>query len=235
MKHLQTRHYHDFSKQAANLIINQLKAKPNSTLGLATGGTPKGMYEVLRHSKGDFSQAVTFNLDEYVGLSANHPQSYRSFMEEQLFEHIDVAFSYIPNGEADDLEVECQRYEQLIKQYDGIDLQVLGLGHNGHIGFNEPGTPFSSRTHVVDLAESTRQANARFFKHYEEVPSKAVTMGIETIMEAKQIILLVYGEDKQEALERLMNGEVDENFPASILHQHPNVTLLSGGVKMPHY
>ncbi|WP_017185945.1 glucosamine-6-phosphate deaminase [Alkalibacillus haloalkaliphilus] len=232
MKHIKANRYENFSQTAAELMMNQVEKKPNSTLGLATGSTPKGMYkELIKHSA-DLSQAVTFNLDEYVGISSDHPQSYRSFMEENLFQHIRVGQTYIPDGEAADLAAECERYEQLIQQHGGIDLQVLGLGHNGHIGFNEPGTPFSSRTHVVDLAETTRKANARFFNSLDEVPKKAITMGIETIMEAKHIILLVYGEDKQEAVNRLLQGEVDEQFPASILHDHPNVTLLSGGVKV---
>ncbi|MDQ0352316.1 glucosamine-6-phosphate deaminase [Alkalibacillus filiformis] len=232
MRHIKANRYDDFSLTAAELIMNQLKKKPNSTLGLATGSTPKGMYEQLIKRLIDLSKAVTFNLDEYVGIASDHPQSYRSFMEDNLFQHIRVGQTLIPDGEAANLTLECERYEQLIKQHGGIDLQVLGLGHNGHIGFNEPGTPFSSRTHVVDLAETTRKANARFFNSLDEVPKKAITMGIETIMEAEQIILLVYGEDKQEAVSRMLQGEVDEQFPASILHEHSNVTLLSGGVKV---
>ncbi|GEN46601.1 glucosamine-6-phosphate deaminase [Alkalibacillus haloalkaliphilus] len=232
MRHIKVNRYENFSQTAAELMMNQVEKKPNSTLGLATGSTPKGMYQELVKRSADLSQAVTFNLDEYVGISSDHPQSYRSFMEENLFQHIRVGETLIPDGEAADLAAECERYEQLINQHGGIDLQVLGLGHNGHIGFNEPGTPFSSRTHVVDLAETTRKANARFFNSLNEVPKKAITMGIETIMEADQIILLVYGEDKQQAVNRLLQGDVNEQFPASILHEHPNVTLVSGGVKV---
>ncbi|WP_188206763.1 glucosamine-6-phosphate deaminase [Alkalibacillus aidingensis] len=226
MKQILTNHYQEFSKQAAELVLDLVNHQPDATLGLATGSTPQGMYEIIRQSRADFSKVTTFNLDEYVGLGAHHPQSYRTFMNQELFNHIQVYESNIPNGLANDLEKECQRYEEKIQSSGGIDLQILGLGHNGHIGFNEPGTPFTSRTHVVNLAETTRQANARFFNRLDEVPTQAITMGIESIMEAKQILLLVYGSDKSKALDRLLNGEVSESFPASILHKHDHVTLL---------
>ncbi|GEL77775.1 glucosamine-6-phosphate deaminase [Tenuibacillus multivorans] len=234
MKKINVKSYEELSRIAAGFVSDLILAKPDATLGLATGSTPVGLYNQLiaMVQKRDirFSQVKTFNLDEYVGLNRSHPQSYFRFMQEHLFEKVDIPFYqiHIPNGEAIDLQEECQRYERLIEENGPIDLQILGLGVNGHIGFNEPGTSFNSRTHVVSLAPSTREANARFFSSIEDVPDQAITMGIDTIMRSRHIVLLAYGDRKQEAIRRLFDGDVDEDFPASILKKHPNVTVLYG-------
>lgn len=226
------KNYDDMSEKATSIIADHIKLHPQSTLGLATGSTPEGLYKRLieKNQQKDFSfkEVTTFNLDEYVGLSKDDPNSYHYYMNNKLFAHIDIELKnvHIPNGIAADQEQECQNYEDLIKK-NKIDIQILGIGLNGHIGFNEPGTPFLSRTHIVDLAESTIKANSRFFDKIEDVPTKAVTMGIETIMEADKIILLVSGEQKADTVERLINGEVTENFPASILQTHSNVIIIA--------
>jgi len=205
----------------------------NPVLGLATGSTPEGLYqriiEKYEQKEISFQNAMTFNLDEYVGLAKDDPNSYYHYMNEKLFKHIDIPKEHIhiPNGTADDLEKECNDYEQLILAQNHIDLQLLGLGVNGHIGFNEPGTPFSSRTSVVDLVESTINANARFFDSIDDVPTQAISMGIKTIMESQEIILLASGESKAEAIAKLINGEVSEEFPASILKNHKRVTVIA--------
>ncbi|RPF51092.1 glucosamine-6-phosphate deaminase [Aquisalibacillus elongatus] len=230
MNVIQTNNYEALSQRVADYVQELVGAKDQPVLGLATGSTPVGFYEYIRQTQPDWSHVTTFNLDEYVGISPSHSQSYRTFMEKNLFSNISVMASYIPDGQAHDLTAECTRYEQLIAEQGQIDLQILGLGHNGHIGFNEPGTSFQSRTHIVDLAETTRQANARFFESIDDVPTQAITMGIQTIMEAKKIVLMVSGHDKQHAFNRLMEGEVDEQFPASVLHHHPDVTVFVSDV-----
>lgn len=215
----------------AQEIIQRIQNNPKVVLGLATGSTPIGVYRKLveDHKKNgtSYKQVTTFNLDEYIGLSPDHPQSYHAYMKEHLFEHIDIPSNqaHLPNGLASDLNVECQQYEQLIQQAGGIDLQILGIGLNGHIGFNEPGTPFSSETHVVRLTESTRQANSRFFTSIEEVPTHAITMGLNSIMRSKEIFLLITGKQKSEIFHRLMEENVSEVLPASILKHHPNVVV----------
>ncbi|HLQ74652.1 MAG TPA: glucosamine-6-phosphate deaminase, partial [Alloiococcus sp.] len=172
---------------------------------------------------------TTFNLDEYVGLAGDDPNSYRYFMNEKLFKHVDISTdkTHVPNGVAKDLNAECENYEQFIQDVGGIDLQVLGLGTNGHIAFNEPGTSFESRTSVVDLTQETLEANRRFFNSIDEVPTQALSMGIGLIFEAKEIILLVSGEAKAEALSRVINGKVTEELPGSILQQHDHVTIIA--------
>jgi glucosamine-6-phosphate deaminase len=226
--------YDELSKKAAEEITNLLSNKPNANLGLATGGTPIGMYGKLvkanQNGRISFRNVHTFNLDEYIGLEQSNPNSYHYFMEQTFFRHIDLPSEnvHIPSGTAQNLEKECWNYESDIKRKGGIDLQVLGIGGNGHIGFNEPGTSFDSRTQIVILAESTRKANARFFDDIESVPQQAITMGIQTIFEAKQILLLAFGEEKEEPLERLLYGDISNDFPASILQVHPNVTILYG-------
>jgi glucosamine-6-phosphate deaminase len=226
------RNYQDMSKRAARVIAEQLKRKPQSTLGLATGGTPVGLYQELvrLHREGnlDFDQATSFNLDEYVGLSADHPCSYHFFMRQHLFDHVNlpVANIHIPNGLATDLSQECRDYEAAIASMGPIDIQVLGIGHNGHIGFNEPGTSFASRTHVVQLSHSTIAANARYFPSMESVPTRAVSMGIDTILAAKRILLLASGADKAEAVAAALCGPIDETVPASVLRQHSQVTYI---------
>ena len=231
---IQVEDYTQMSKLAASIFEKQLWHKPGSVLGLSTGGSPVGFYETLvkRYEQGNFSfaQATTFNLDEYVGIDPTHPTSYSSYMNQHLFTHIDLPNSqhHLPNGLPANLQIECKRYEQAITCSGGIDLQLLGIGVNGHIGFNEPGTSFHSKTHVVDLAEETREENAKYFPSKEDVPRQAITMGIETIMRAKQIVLLAFGEHKTEAIERLKNEGISEDFPASILKEHPHVTVLYG-------
>ncbi|EIJ80580.1 glucosamine-6-phosphate isomerase [Bacillus methanolicus PB1] len=233
MNIIKTENYDEMSNMAANKIIEMVRTNPKATIGLATGSTPKGVYKKLiedhKANGTTYKQATTVNLDEYVGISRNDPHSYHFFMREQLFSHIDIPLeqTYIPDGMAKDLQLECSRFESVIQDLDGVDLQLLGIGHNGHIGFNEPGTSFESRTHVVTLAESTRKANARFFPSIEDVPARAITMGIATIMESKEIILLASGSSKAEAIARLVNGEVNENFPASVLKLHKNVTIIA--------
>ncbi|MGJ9458115.1 glucosamine-6-phosphate deaminase [Oceanobacillus sp. CF4.6] len=233
MEIMKVKDYDEMSSQACVYIINKIKQVQNPVLGLATGSTPEGLYKRLiekyNAQEVSFKDVSTFNLDEYVGLENNDHNSYHHFMDEKLFKHIDIATEHVhvPNGVAGNLEKECEDYEKKMKDAEQVDIQVLGLGLNGHIGFNEPGTPFSSRTHIVDLDESTRQANARFFDSLDDVPEKAITMGIETIMESKEILLLVSGANKREALDRLLNGEVSEAFPASILQEHKRVTVIA--------
>ena len=224
--------YQKMSRQAANIISAHVILKPDCVLGLATGSTPIGMYKQLVdwYNKGDldFSQVKSVNLDEYVGLAPTHDQSYRYFMQTNLFDHvnIDPANTNVPNGLAEDPEAECRRYNQVIRDLGGIDVQVLGMGHNGHIGFNEPGEAFELETHVVDLQESTIKANARFFTSENEVPRKAMTMGIKSIMQARQILVVVSGEGKADIVKRAFTGPVTPNVPASILQMHPNVVLV---------
>ncbi|MDY3280834.1 glucosamine-6-phosphate deaminase [Dysosmobacter sp.] len=224
--------YKQMSRQAANILSAHVILKPDCVLGLATGSTPIGMYKQLVdwYNKGDldFSQVKSVNLDEYVGLAPTHDQSYRYFMQTNLFDHvnIDPANTNVPNGLAEDPEAECRRYNQVIRDLGGIDVQVLGMGHNGHIGFNEPEEAFELETHVVNLTESTIRANARFFASEDEVPKKAMTMGIKSIMQARQILVVVSGEDKADIVKRAFTGPVTPNVPASILQMHPNVVLV---------
>jgi len=233
MRVIEVKDYREMSERAAAHILDYVNGMKSCTLGLATGGTPIGTYrslvEAYRNKKVSFNHVYTVNLDEYVGLSAAHPNSYRFYMQENLFNHIDIPaeHTHIPNGMAADLAEECRRYEELIERLGGVDLQLLGIGINGHIGFNEPGTSFSSRTHLVKLTESTRSANARFFSNPEEVPTHAITMGIETIMRSREILLLAGGIKKAEILYKLFTEPVDEQIPASILQTHPNVTIIA--------
>jgi glucosamine-6-phosphate deaminase len=218
----------EVARVVADIFAQEIRKKPNIVLGLATGGTPVGMYqELIRMHKEkslDFSQANSFNLDEYVGLSTEHPQSYRYFMNDNLFNHVNINKSntHVPDGKAKDFKLGCQKYEDDIKKAGGIDLQLLGIGSNGHIAFNEPGSPGDSRTRVVDLKESTIKDNARFFKDESEVPKKAVTMGIGTILEAKKIVLLATGSNKVEAVVGALKGKEDIDLPASFLQKHPD-------------
>ncbi|QRG66508.1 glucosamine-6-phosphate deaminase [Brevibacillus choshinensis] len=232
MKLVITKDYDDLSKQAARLIADEVKQRPDTVLGLATGGTPVGMYRELIaiHQKEgvDFSQASSFNLDEYVGLSGQHPQSYRAYMDENLFDHINLPRekTNVPHGDAADLGAECKRYEQAIAAAGGIDIQVLGIGNNGHIGFNEPGSAKDTTTRVVQLTSSTIEANARYFDTIEEVPTQAISMGIRTILSAKKIVLLASGKAKAEAVQHMLEGEMTSDVPASLLQQHPDVTVI---------
>ena len=223
MKIYVTEDYQAMSRKAANILSAQVILKPNSVLGLATGSTPVGMYKqlVIWYEKGDldFAAVKTVNLDEYVGLEPTHEQSYHHYMQENLFDHVNInpANTNVPDGLAADPKAECAWYNQVIRQLGGIDLQVLGMGHNGHIGFNEPGNAFELETHVVDLSERTIEANARFFASADEVPRQAM---------AKKILLMVSGEDKAEAVKRAFTGPVTPQMPASILQLHPYVTLV---------
>lgn len=233
MKLVKVKDYQEMSKKAAQIIMDQVKTKPDAVLGMATGETVIGTYEyIVKNFKQEllsFKQVSTVNLDEYIGVKRSHPTSYYYFMNEKLFKYIDIPHDHvhIPNGSGTDLQAECEEYEGIIERLGGVDLQLLGIGHNGHIGFNEPGTPFQTRTHIVKLAESTRDANARFFKTREEVPTHAITMGIETITKSRKILLLVSGKEKAPIMERLINGEVEECVPASILKLHPSVTIIA--------
>ncbi|MCA0385438.1 MAG: glucosamine-6-phosphate deaminase [Firmicutes bacterium] len=224
--------YSEMSQRAAHLVAAQLLSKPDSILGLATGDTPKGLYRSLikYYEEGviSFKQAMAFNLDEYVGLASEHAQSYRSFMKQNLFDFVDFLPEkcFIPQGDASNPEKEAMRYEALIDQSGGIDLQILGIGRNGHIGFNEPGSNFEAYTHVVELDSRTVVDNARFFDSIEEVPRKAISMGIKTIMKSKKIILLASGASKGEALYQMMYGKITPELPASVLQLHPNVTVI---------
>ncbi|MFP3392649.1 glucosamine-6-phosphate deaminase [Brevibacillus sp. SIMBA_040] len=224
--------YRELGKKAAELVAYEVKSNPKAVLGLATGGTPVGMYRELikmHQEEGiDFSQASSFNLDEYVGLSAEHPQSYRAYMQENLFDHINLPVdkTHVPAGDAPDLEQACERYEEAIRQAGGVDIQVLGIGNNGHIGFNEPGSSVDSTTRVVQLTESTIEANARYFASIEEVPTQAVSMGIKTILRAKKVVLLASGEAKAEAVRLMLEGEATADVPASLLQLHPDVTVI---------
>ncbi len=222
--------YDALSARAASIFLSAIRDNPSITLGLPTGNTPLGMYARIvaecSRQYHCFQRVVTFNLDEYAGISCEHPGSYCTFMKRVLFDHVDVApeNAHIPNGAAPDLDAECARYEQAIAAAGGLALTFLGLGSNGHIAFNEPGTPWTSRTRVVALAESTRAANAALFAG--EVPRQAITMGIATILESRRIVLLASGERKRAAIERLRSGERSGDFPASALHTHPDVTVL---------
>lgn len=224
--------YEDMSRRAADLIAAQLIVDPASTLGLATGSTPIGLYadlvEDFQADRISFEQVTTFNLDEYRGLSPEHDQSYRYFMQKNLFDHVDIdpEATSVPDGANPDAQAACESYEQAISEAGGIDLQLLGLGHNGHIGFNEPCDHFPVRTHEVALTESTRRANARFFAGEDEVPTAAYTMGVGTVMAARRVLMIVTGADKADILRRAFCGPVTPWVPASILQFHPDVTLI---------
>lgn len=232
MRIIVTKDYKDMSRKAANIISAQIITKPDCVLGLATGSSPIGTYDQLVewYEKGDldFSKVSSVNLDEYRGLEHSHDQSYYYFMHEHLFDrvNIDPANTNVPDGTEPDAEKECKRYEELIASYGGVDLQLLGLGHNGHIGFNEPAPAFDKVTHCVDLTESTIEANKRFFASADDVPRQAYTMGIGTIMKAKKILVVVSGEDKADIVAKAFYGEVTPEVPASILQFHPDVTVV---------
>lgn len=218
--------YDEMSREAAKLVASRIRRKPNLVLGLATGSTPLGLYkELIRLHKEeglDFSKVVTFNLDEYIGLSPNHDQSYRYFMNVNLFNHINIDKRniHIPDGMAEDIEAHCEWYEEQIRKFGGIDLQILGIGANGHIAFNEPGSSLSSRTRIKTLTKQTIKDNARFFKSIDEVPKYAITMGIGTIMEAKELVLLANGQNKADAIKATIEGPISTMCPASIIQMH---------------
>lgn len=233
MRIIEAENYKDMSRKAANIISAQMILKPDCVLGLATGSTPIGIYEQLVewYKKGDldFSKISTVNLDEYKGLDRENDQSYYYFMHRHLFNYVNVRpeCTHVPNGMEPDFEKECKRYEALVDSLGGADLQLLGLGHNGHIGFNEPAPVFEKATHCVDLTESTIEANKRFFASADEVPKQAYTMGIGTIMKAKKVLVVVSGEDKAEIVAKAFSGEVTPEVPASILQMHQDVTVVA--------
>ncbi|AOF48205.1 glucosamine-6-phosphate deaminase [Tetragenococcus halophilus] len=206
-------------------IIKDGIANGADTFGLATGSTPETMYSYMIESDMDFSDKVSVNLDEYVGLDGNNEQSYRFFMDQHLFNHKPFKKTYVPNGKAQDLDAECQRYDDIIAA-NPIDIQVLGIGQNGHIGFNEPGTSFEATTHVVELTESTVNANKRYFDKVEDVPTRALTMGIQSIMKSKKIILMAFGAAKADAVKGMIDGKVTEDLPASVLQKHDDVVVI---------
>ena len=194
-------------------------------LGLATGSTPETLYQEMVKSDVDFSNCVSINLDEYIGLSGDNDQSYRYFMNSHLFNQKQFKATYVPNGKAEDLAAECRHYEEILANHP-IDIQILGIGENAHIGFNEPGTPFDAPTQVVELTESTINANKRNFEKIEDVPTTAISMGIGSIMKSKKVILIAYGEAKAEAIANTINGEMTIDVPASVLQNHPDVTII---------
>ncbi len=225
--------YEELSRKAANIMAAQVILKPNTVLGLATGSTPVGAYQNLAEAcaKGDldFSQVSSANLDEYQGLSGDHDQSYRYFMNTNLFDHINIRkeCTHVPNGLAKDAEAECVRYDAVIESLGGVDLQLLGIGGNGHIGFNEPSDIFKKGTHCVTLTQETREANARFFETLDDVPTHAFTMGVGNIMAAKKVLLLASGAGKAQALYDSLFGPIDPKVPASILQLHPDVVIVA--------
>lgn len=232
MRIIIAKNYEDMGKKAANIVAGQVFLNPQSILGLATGSTPLSMYNQLikmhKEVELDFSQVKTFNLDEYVGLPEEDTNSYHYYMSNNLFNHINIKREniHIPNGMAKDIDKECSEYEETIKNSGGMDLQILGIGNNGHIGFNEPDLKFEATTHLVKLDEETIEANSRFFKTITDVPKCAVSMGIKTIMHAKKIILLANGSSKAEILAKALYGGITPEVPASILQLHPDVTVI---------
>ena len=217
----------------ANELLKQIITDNKSVLGLATGSTMVGVYEqlvnLIKINKLDLSNITTFNLDEYIGIDSDHPESYYTYMHDILFNHLsswNEEKIHLPHGSANDLNSEVERYENLIDKEGPMDIQILGIGENGHIGFNEPGTSFDSLTSVVDLTESTIEANSRYFETKEEVPKQAISMGIQSILKAKRIILLAFGPKKAEAIQKLLSGEITTDLPASALYNHPNVEII---------
>ena len=228
MQTISCKDYRQLSQKAAELVKKQIEGNPETVLGLPTGSTPLGMYEQLAQSGLDFSRVTTFNLDEYVGLDKENPQSYYYYMNTNLYSKVNLKPENcnIPNGSGSDLEKSAERYDEKIKACGGIDLMVLGIGNNGHIGFNEPDDDLETGTHIVTLTEETRQANSRFFSSMDEVPKQAVTMGVGSIMKAKRILMLASGEDKKNVVSQLMEGKVTTENPATLLLLHPRVTVL---------
>ena len=238
MRIIKTKDYNDMSRKAANYIGALIINKPDCVLGLATGSTPIGTYKnlVAGYENGDydFSNVRSVNLDEYKGLSPENDQSYRYFMNTNLFNHVNInkERTFVPNGLEPDSEKACAAYNETIRSVGGIDLQLLGLGNIGHIGFNEPGAAFEKETHCVDLTESTIQANKRFFEKVEDVPTQAYTMGIKNIMQARKVLLIVSGEGKAEILDKVLYGPVTPQVPASILQLHNDLTVVADEAAM---
>lgn len=232
MKYIEVENYQELSRKAAGIIAAQIIAKPESVLGLATGSSPLGTYDCLakayENKELDFSKVTSVNLDEYAGLAGDHNQSYRYFMDKNLFSRVNIRkeCTFVPNGCAEDIEKECKEYDTRIESLGGIDIQLLGIGLDGHIGFNEPDEVFTKETHLVNLDPSTIEANARFFKSEQDVPKKAVTMGIKGIMNAKKVLLIANGKNKEEIIKKAFFGPITPKIPASILQLHPDVTVI---------
>ena len=224
--------YEAMSKKAALMVASQITLKADSNLGLATGGTPIGMYnnliEMYKDEKIDFSEVQTFNLDEYCGLKADHPNSYHYYMYDNFFNQVNIKKEniHIPDGTAADFNKECRNYEKAIKKSQGIDLQILGIGANGHIGFNEPAKNLNVATEVVQLRKETIEANSRYFESSKKVPKKAISMGMATILKANRIVLLASGKNKAEAIKNTVNGKISTEVPASLLQTHPQITII---------
>lgn len=233
MKIIRAKNYDDLSRKAANIISAQVILKPDSVLGLATGSSPIGTYRQLVdwYNKGDidFSEVKTVNLDEYRGLPKTDPQSYDYFMREHFFDHVNIRPEniHLPDGMAECPDSECTQYDNIVKSLGGVDLQLLGCGRNGHIGFNEPADCFAKGTHCVNLTESTIEANKRFFASADDVPRQALSMGIQTIMLARRILIIISGEDKAEAVKNGFFGPITPQVPASILQLHPDVVVIA--------
>ncbi len=231
MKVIVVKDYDAMSELGAQIIGDVIKNNPNCTLGLATGSSPIGTYKNLvkayENKEISFKNVKTYNLDEYCGISREHPQSYYYFMHDNLFNHVDINEEnvHIPAVSNDNLEKDCEVYNNMLNNVT-IDLQLLGIGGNGHIGFNEPGTPFNQETFIVKLTDKTRQDNKRFFNSIDEVPTHAITMGINNIMKAKKILMLISGLNKADTVVNLLKGDITPDFPASILHKHPDVTVI---------
>lgn len=231
LKVIVVKDYEELSKKGAEIIAKTMQENKTPVLGLATGSSPIGTYQELikkyNNKEISFKNVRTYNLDEYCGISLEHPQSYYYFMHDQLFNHVDIKEEnvHIPYAAGKDLEQDCKKYNDQLHQV-SIDLQLLGIGSNGHIGFNEPGTSFEQETFIVKLAEGTRQDNKRFFNSIDEVPTHAMTMGIKNIMQAKKILMLISGSSKADTVVKLLSGEITTNFPASILHNHPDCTVI---------
>ncbi len=232
MRVIHTKNYEELSLKAAGIIASQIQLKPNCVLGLATGSTPIGTYKnlVKWYNEGllDFSKVTSVNLDEYYGLTGDNDQSYRYFMNDNLFNHvnIDKNKTYVPCGTCEDVEAECTAYDNLVESLGGTDIQLLGIGHDGHIGFNEPDDCFTAPTHRVELDPQTIEANARFFASIDDVPRSAITMGMKSIMCAKKVLLIASGKDKQEILKKSLYGPITPSVPASILQVHPDLTVI---------
>ncbi|MCL1971723.1 MAG: glucosamine-6-phosphate deaminase [Endomicrobia bacterium] len=232
MERIICKNYDEVSLLGANIFAKQIKQNPKSILGLATGSTPVGMYKKLAemYNKNglDFSEIRTFNLDEYYPIKKDDEQSYNFFMRDNLFSHINIKPEnvHLPNGESADPKEECAAYEQMLTDAGGVDIQLLGVGVNGHLGFNEPEDELKLATHLTNLTPSTIEANSRFFKNIEDVPTMALTMGMGTIMKAKSILLLITGENKAPVAKKLFSGVITTSLPASFLHLHPNATVL---------
>ena len=232
MKILVCKDYEELSRKSAEIIVSQVNQKKDSVLGLATGGTPVGMYQELvksyREGKVDFGKVITFNLDEYYGVDPKNVNSYHYYMNTNCFDHVNIDRKNIniPNGMSKDIEKECREYDEKIQSLGGIDLQILGVGLNGHIGFNEPARELMSTTHITDLTKETINANARFFEDISQVPTKAITVGMATILRSKKIVVLINGKNKSKIFEKITGKKITTQIPATLLQLHPDVTIV---------